>query len=215
MKKERVGWIRETVETVVIALILAFLIRTFVVQTFWIPSGSMEPTLLVGDRIMAYKLFYGIDNVKRGDIIIFEFPLNPRKDFVKRVIGLPEDVIEVRDKEVYVNGKRLIEPYAVYRDRRNIGFPRDEYGPVKVPPDSLFVLGDNRDSSEDSRYWGYVPEKNIVGEVFLIYWPPWRMRIIKSPKLGFAESEVLVPSSRREIISEKGFLSLTINNHKV
>ncbi|RLE11512.1 signal peptidase I, partial [Candidatus Aerophobetes bacterium] len=162
MKKESLSWIREIVETIVIALVLAFLIRTFVVQTFWIPSGSMEPTLLVGDRIMAYKLFYGIDDVKRGDIIIFKFPLDPKKDFVKRVIGLPGDTIEIRKKEVYVNKKRLIEPYAVHSDNWDTGFPRDEYGPVKVPPDSLFVLGDNRDSSEDSRYWGYVPKENII-----------------------------------------------------
>jgi len=189
MKKKHLEWIKETVETVVIALVIAFLVRTFIVQTFWIPSGSMEPTLQVGDRIMAYKLFYGIDKVKRGDIIIFKFPLDPKKDFVKRAIGLPGDVVEIRDKKVYINGKKLIEPYVIHSDRWNVGFPRDEYGPVKVPPDSLFVLGDNRDSSEDSRYWGYVPKENIIGEVFLIYWPPWRVKIIKSPPLKFAESE--------------------------
>ncbi|MBE0477839.1 signal peptidase I [Candidatus Aerophobetes bacterium] len=181
MNKKQPGWIRETAETVIIALILAFLIRTFIVQTFWIPSGSMESTLLVGDRIMAYKLFYGMDNVQRGDIIIFKFPLDVRKDFVKRVVGLPGDVVEIRDKKVYINGEELIEPYIVHSDRRNIGFPRDEYGPVKVPPESLFVLGDNRDSSEDSRYWGYVPAKNLIGEVFLLYWPPQRVRIIRAP----------------------------------
>jgi len=189
MKKKHLEWIKETVETVVIALVIAFLVRTFIVQTFWIPSGSMEPTLQVGDRIMAYKLFYGIDKVKRGDIVIFKFPLDPKKDFVKRAIGLPGDVVEIRDKKVYINGKKLIEPYVIHSDRWNVGFPRDEYGPVKVPPDSLFVLGDNRDSSEDSRYWGYVPKENIIGEVFLIYWPPWRVKIIKSPPLKFAESE--------------------------
>lgn len=181
MKKKSLGWIREFIETVVIALVLAFLIRTFLVQTFYIPSGSMEPNLLIGDRIMAYKVFYGLDRVKRGDIIVFKFPLNPKKDFIKRVIGLPGDSVEIRDKKVYLNGKRLIEPYVVHRDNWDIGFPRDDYGPVKVPADSLFVLGDNRDSSEDSRYWGYVPKENIVGRAFLIYWPPWRVRIIKRP----------------------------------
>jgi len=189
MKKKRGSWVRETVETVVIALVLAFLIRTFVVQTFWIPSGSMEPALLVNDRIMAYKVFYGIDNVHRGDIIIFKFPLDPRKDFVKRAIGLPGDVVEIREKKTYINGERLIEPYAVYSDKRNIGYPRDEYGPVKIPSNYLFVLGDNRDSSDDSRYWGYVPGKNIIGEVFLMYWPPWRVKIIKAPLSEFAEGE--------------------------
>jgi len=189
MKKKSLSWIRETVETVVIALVLAFLIRSFIVETFWIPSGSMEPTLMVGDRIMAYKIFYGINRVKRGDIIIFKFPLDPKKDFVKRVIGLPGDTIEIRKKEVYVNKKRLIEPYAVHSDNWDTGFPRDEYGPVKVPPDSLFVLGDNRDSSEDSRYWGYVPKENIIGKAFLIYWPPWRIRILKTPLIKMVESE--------------------------
>ena len=102
------------------------------------------------------------------------------------------DTVEIRDKKVYINGKRLIEPYAVHLDRWNMGFPRDEYGPVKVPPGSLFVLGDNRDSSEDSRYWGYVPQKNIIGEVFLIYWPPWRVKIIRPPLMEFAKkSEIL------------------------
>ncbi|MCD6257073.1 signal peptidase I [Candidatus Aerophobetes bacterium] len=189
MKKKSLSWIKETVETVVIALVLAFLIRSFIVETFWIPSGSMEPTLMVGDRIMAYKIFYGINKVKRGDIIIFKFPLDPKKDFVKRVIGLPGDTIEIRKKEVYVNKKRLIEPYAVHSDNWDTGFPRDEYGPVKVPPDSLFVLGDNRDSSEDSRYWGYVPKENIIGKAFLIYWPPWRIRILKTPLIKMVESE--------------------------
>lgn len=191
MKKKSVGWIRELVETIVIALVLAFLIRTFVVQTFYIPSGSMEPTLLVGDRIMAYKIFYGLDQASRGDIVIFKFPLDPKKDFIKRVIGLPGDRIEIVDKKVYVNGEKLIEPYVIHQDRWDIGFPRDDYGPVQVPPDSLFVLGDNRDSSEDSRYWGFVPGENIVGKAFLIYWPPWRVRIIKHPSLRLIESETL------------------------
>lgn len=196
MKKKTLGWIRELVETVAIALVLAFLIRTFVVQTFYIPSGSMEPTLLVGDRIMAYKIFYGLNYVQRGDIIVFKFPLNPKKDFIKRVIGLPGDTVEIIDKKVYINGKKLVEPYAVHRDNWNVGFPRDDYGPVKVPPNSLFVLGDNRDSSEDSRYWGYVPEKNIVGRAFLIYWPPWRIRILKRPLIKFVESQVLLWSQK-------------------
>ena len=196
MKKKTLNWIRELVETVAVALVLAFLIRTFIVQTFYIPSGSMEPTLLVGDRIMAYKIFYGLNHVQRGDIIVFKFPLNPKKDFIKRVIGLPGDTVEIIDKKVYINGKKLVEPYAVHRDNWDIGFPRDEYGPVKVPPNSLFVLGDNRDSSEDSSYWGYVPEKNIVGRAFLIYWPPWRIRILKRPVVKFVEEQVLLWSQK-------------------
>lgn len=190
MKRKQVGWVRETIETIVIALVLAFLIRTFVVQTFWIPSGSMEQTLLVGDRIMAYKLFYSMNNVQRGDIVIFKFPLDTRKEFVKRAIGLPGDVIEIVDKTVFVNGNKLVESYVVHADRRNVGFPRDRYGPVEVPADHLFVLGDNRDASEDSRYWGYVPAKNLTGEVFLIYWSPWRVRIIRAPEPTFIEHEI-------------------------
>lgn len=178
MKKRLLPWMRETVETIVIAFILAFLIRTFVVQAFYIPSGSMEPNLQIGDRILAYKFLYGLKNVKRGDIIVFKFPLDPRKDFIKRVIGLPGDIIKVENKEIYVNGKQLSEPYIVHGDKWNSGFPRDEYPPTPVPAGSLFMLGDNRDSSDDSRYWGFVPAKNIVGEAFLVYWPLWRIRIM-------------------------------------
>ncbi len=182
MKRETLSWLKETVETVVIAFILAFLIRSFVVQAFYIPSGSMEPTLEVGDRILAYKIFYGLKNVHRGDIIVFKYPLNPRKDFIKRVIGLPRDTLMIRNKKVYINEKLLDEPYAVHRDPWESGFPRDEYGPVQVPEGSLFAMGDNRDSSDDSRYWGFVPEENIIGRAFLVYWPPWRIRIIKRPE---------------------------------
>jgi len=179
VKKRLLPWMRETVETIVIAFILAFLIRTFVVQAFYIPSGSMEPNLQIGDRILAYKFLYGLKNVKRGDIIVFKFPLNPRKDFIKRVIGLPGDIIKVENKEIYVNGKQLSEPYIVHRDKWNSGFPRDEYPPTSVPAGSLFMLGDNRDSSDDSRYWGFVPAKYVVGEAFLVYWPLWRIRIMR------------------------------------
>jgi len=181
MKKSTLYYFRETIETIVIAFVLAFLVRSFVVQAFWIPSGSMEPTLQVGDRILAYKLFYGIKSVKRGDVIVFKYPLNPRKDFVKRVIGLPGDQIEIKNKKVYVNGNLLVEPYVVHRDFWKSGFPRDEYGPIQVPDDSLFVLGDNRDTSDDSRYWGFAPGKNIIARAFVVYWPPWHIRIIKRP----------------------------------
>ena len=181
MKKEVLSGIKETVETIVIALLLAFVIRTFVVETFWIPSGSMKPNLQVGDRIMAYKFLYNLNWVKRGDIIVFKYPLNPKKDFVKRAIGLPGDVVQIREKKVFVNGKEIKEPYVIHNDNWEVGFPRDDYGPVKVPPGSLFMLGDNRDSSDDSRFWGFVPEKNIIGEAFLIYWPLWRIRIIRNP----------------------------------
>ncbi|MEA3485610.1 MAG: signal peptidase I [Candidatus Aerophobetes bacterium] len=134
--------------------------------------------------MMAYKVLYKLEDVKRGDVIIFKYPLNPRKNFVKRVIGLPGDKILIENKKVYINGKLLDEPYVVHSDSWNSGFPRDEYGPVKVPPRSLFAMGDNRDSSEDSRYWGFVPEDNLIGETFLIYWPPWHIGIVGSFSYG-------------------------------
>ncbi|MEA1964277.1 MAG: signal peptidase I [Candidatus Aerophobetes bacterium] len=185
MSGKALRWLKEAVETIVIAFVLAFLIRTFVVEAFYIPSGSMRPTFQIGDRIMAYKVLYKLEDVERGDIIIFKYPLNEKKNFVKRVIGLPGDEVLIRDKKVYVNGKLLDESYAVHSDSWNSGFPRDEYGPVEVPLNSLFVMGDNRDSSEDSRYWGFVPEDNLIGKTFLIYWPPWDVRIVG----GFSYAE--------------------------
>jgi len=173
------SWAKETVETIVIAFFLAFVIITFVAQSFWIPTGSMKPNLEIKDRIIAYKLFFELENVDRGDIIVFKFPLNPKENFVKRAIGLPDDEVAIRDKKVYINGERLSEPYVVHADSAK-GVPvRDEYGPITVPADSLFMLGDNRDFSDDSRFWGFVPAENIIGQAFLLYWPPWRIRILK------------------------------------
>lgn len=179
MREKLSSWLKETLETLVIAFVLAFFIRTFVVQGFWIPSGSMEPNLHIGDRLLAYKLFYGLDDVGRGDVIVFRYPLNTKKDFIKRVIGLPGDTVRIENKRVYVNNEILSEPYVIHTDTRLAGYPRDQYGPVKVPPDSLFVMGDNRDFSADSRYWGFVPEQNLIGEAFVIYWPVWRIRLVK------------------------------------
>ena len=179
MKEKVLNWLKETLETLVIAFVLAFVIRTFVVQGFWIPSGSMEPNLHIGDRLLAYKFFYGLDRVDRGDVIVFRYPLNPKKDFIKRVIGLPGDVVRLENKKIYVNEQFLDEPYVIHGDTRMTGYPRDQYGPVKVPSESLFVMGDNRDSSADSRYWGFVPKENLVGEAFLIYWPLWRIELIR------------------------------------
>ena len=180
MKKKVLNWLKETLETLVIAFVLAFLVRTFVVQGFWIPSGSMEPNLHVGDRLLAYKLFYGLDKVDRGDVIVFRYPLDPKKDYIKRVIGLPGDTVRKENKRIYVNEKLLDESYIIHGDSWMRGYPRDDYGPVKVPADSLFVMGDNRDFSADSRYWGFVPEENLVGEAFVIYWPLWRINLIRA-----------------------------------
>jgi signal peptidase I len=176
--------IKEYAEALIIALILAFFIRSFVVQAFKIPSGSMLETLQIGDHLLVNKFIYGVQapftdftiipvsEPKFRDIIVFEFPEEPSKDFIKRVIGLPGDKIEIRDKAVYRNGKKLQEPYVQYTDP-NIVPKRDNFGPVVVPEDKYFVLGDNRDESYDSRFWGYVKKEKIKGEAWIIYWS-WR-----------------------------------------
>ena len=183
--KDKRKLLKEYVEAIVIALLLALVIRTFVVQAFKIPSGSMIPTLLIGDHILVNKFIYGIkipftekkvlmfNKPERGDVIVFKYPENPQKDFIKRVIAVGGEVIEEKDKIVYVNGKVLNEPYAHHYDRylRPGGHdPRDTFGPVSVPEDKVFVMGDNRDQSYDSRYWGFVDLNDIRGEAFIIYW---------------------------------------------
>ena len=145
--------------------------------------------------VIAFEFCYGLKNVDRGDILVFKYPLNPKQNFVKRVIGLPGDEILIKDKKLYVNGKLINEPYVIHEDDYLRGFPRDEYGPVKVPLDSVFVMGDNRDNSADSRYWGFVPQQNLVGEAFLLYWPLWRAKIIKRPQVWKKEEELLKEKS--------------------
>lgn len=179
------GKLRETIESILVALFFALLIRTFVVQAFKIPSGSMEPTLLVGDYLLVNKFIYGykfplIDKriltfkkPERGDVIVFKYPVDPDKDFIKRVVAVEGDTVEIRDKKLYINNKLFEIPQAVYRDPVIIPkelAPRDNYGPVKVPKDSLFVLGDNRDSSLDSRFWGFVNLNDLRGKALIIYW---------------------------------------------
>lgn len=181
--------IREYAEAIIIAVVLALFIRTFVVQAFKIPSGSMIPTLNIGDHILVNKFIYGVKipftakvivpawKPKRGDIIVFKYPENEKKDFIKRVIGLPGDTIEIREKTVFINGQPIAEPYIVHQDtmileeeqeRDDCG--RDNCGPIKVPEDSYFVMGDNRDQSLDSRFWGIVKLNKIKGKAFIIYW---------------------------------------------
>lgn len=155
------------------------------VQAFKIPSGSMIPTLDIGDHILVNKFIYGvrlpftdvilipIKAPERGDVIVFRFPKDESKDFIKRVVGLPGDTIEVKNKEVYINGQKQSEPFAIHEDSTT--FPktiqeRDNFGPVSVPQNSYFVMGDNRDHSLDSRFWGFVDFSKVKGQAFLIYW---------------------------------------------
>ena len=172
-------WWRETVETILWALVLALILRTFVVQAFWIPSGSMVPTLLPGDRVLVAKFWYWFQEPKRGQIMVFKYPVDPQRDFVKRIVGLPGDVIEVRDGVVIVNGTSLSEPYVRNRDMFTLTestvFPKI---PFTVPKDSFFVMGDNRPNSQDSRFWGFVPKQNIRGPVFFRYWPLNRIGMV-------------------------------------
>jgi signal peptidase I len=181
---------REYAEAAAIAVLLALFIRTFVVQAFKIPSGSMEPTLLVGDHILVNKFIYGIkipfirttlipiSEPSRGDVIVFIYPVDKSKDFIKRVIGLPGDTIRTEGKKIFINGKLYDDKHGLYRSSSRGGNPGNspDFGPVTVPPDSYFVMGDNRDQSWDSRYWGYVPEESIKGKALIIYWswPHWK-----------------------------------------
>ena len=177
-KTKRKSVLREYAEAIVIAVVLALFIRTFVVQAFKIPSGSMKPTLLVGDHILVSKFIYGIKipftdktiiklgTPKRGDVVVFKYPLDTRKDYIKRVIGLPGDRVELVNKQLLINGRVTDDPhasYSVYGNLRN-------FGPVTVPANHLFVMGDNRDESSDSRVWGFVPLSYLKGKAFLIYW---------------------------------------------
>lgn len=179
------GALRENIEAIIVAVILALFIRTFVVQAFKIPSGSMKDTLLIGDHILVNKFIYGvkapflhktiipIKDPQRGDIIVFEFPEDPSKDFIKRVIGLPGDVVEIRNKKLVVNGKGIKDGHSIHKDPKIFPGrlqPRDNLGPITVPEHKLFVMGDNRDFSYDSRFWGFVDLLAVKGKAFIIYW---------------------------------------------
>jgi signal peptidase I len=177
--------LREYGKAVVTALLIALLIRSVAVQAFKIPSGSMLPALQIGDHILVNKFIYGIrlpilgsllipiSSPQRGDVVVFAYPVDPTKDFIKRVVGLPGDVIQIRDKHVYVNGEPWGDLYAYFADGPGIvrgNSPRDNYGPITVPSGSIFVMGDNRDRSYDSRFWGFVSFDDIQGKAFLVYW---------------------------------------------
>ena len=181
---------REYFESICIAVILAPFVRTFVVQAFKIPTGSMENNLLIGDHLLVNKFVFAptmtrlermllpIDPVRRGDILVFKYPQDPERDFIKRVIGLPGETLEVRNKKVYINGKPLEEKYVHFifppeeRAPGDVSFDvsdKRDYGPVTVPERHYFMMGDNRDNSEDSRYWGFMPADYIKGKALFVY----------------------------------------------
>lgn len=167
-------WWRETIETILWALVLALILRTFVIQAFWIPSGSMIPTLEPGDRVLVLKFWYSLPKLepKRGQIVVFKYPVDPRRDFVKRVIGVPGDTVEIKNGTVFVNGAELFEPYVKNHDSYNME-------QIAVPEDSYFCLGDNRPNSQDGRFWGFVPRKFLRGPALFRYWPLSRFGTIE------------------------------------
>lgn len=197
-EKAKKGHFREIAEAIIVALVLAILIRTFFIQAFKIPSGSMEDTLVIGDHIIVSKLSYGLQvpkpamvrfggatvpfletrlvtawgTIERGDVVVFRFPGDRSKDYIKRVVGLPGDRVEVRDQKIFVNGERWEESFGVNKGgvygeevEKNVSF-----GPYSVPEGTVFTMGDNRDRSYDSRYWGPVPIEDIKGRALMIYW---------------------------------------------
>jgi signal peptidase I len=170
--------VREYFESIVITAIIALFATTFVVQAFKIPTGSMESNLLIGDHLLVNKFVYGLHlaflgrllpykDLKRGDVVVFKYPNTPELAYVKRLIGLPGDKVEVVGRTVYINDKPLQENYTQYIDPGSV---YERFGPYSVPEDQYFVMGDNRDNSQDSRFWGFVPRDYFIGKALVIYW---------------------------------------------
>lgn len=183
-KTSKKSIVLEYAKSLLIALVLALFVRTFFVQAYKIPSGSMLETLKIGDHILVEKFLFGthipftdivilpLKQPKRGDVVVFRYPLDPSLDFIKRIIAVPGDTVQGINKDIYVNGKRLKEPYVQHIDNFVLPAyisPRDNFGPLSVPKDSYFAIGDNRDNSKDSRFWGFVPRQNIKGKAMVIY----------------------------------------------
>ncbi|MDI6758608.1 MAG: signal peptidase I [Candidatus Omnitrophota bacterium] len=193
MSNKNKSIIRDWVESIVVAFVLAMIIRTFVIQAFKIPTGSMRPTLLEGDLILVNKFIYGakipipftdfrlpaLRQPKRGDALVFIYPEDPKKCFIKRIAGLPHETVEIKNGALYINDSPLTDSIFGKIFYYNYGDFQSPDKKITVPENNFFVLGDNSASSKDSRYWGFVPKKNLLGKAMLIYWPPQRIRIIK------------------------------------
>ena len=174
--------LRENVEAVAVAVVLAMFIRSFIVQPFKIPSGSMIPTLLVGDHIFVNKFLFGIrmpftNNVlipvkkpQRGDIVVFKYPEDPKLDFIKRVIAVPGETLEIINRNIFINGKQVPDPHGNWGLSARSGHLVNDFGPITLPASKYFVMGDNRNNSHDSRFWGFVDFSELRGKAFLIYW---------------------------------------------
>lgn len=194
--------LRDTVEAIVVALLLAFVIRAFVVQAFKIPSGSMLETLQIGDHLLVTKFAYDlrlpstvfldttdgkvlftVGEPERGDIIVFKYPEDETKDFIKRVVALPGETIEIHDKVVFIDGQPLDEPY-VRHTKHTMEPVRDNFGPYTVPEGQYFMLGDNREASHDSRWWGPVKREKIVGKALVIYWSWGSITDVRFERIG-------------------------------
>ncbi len=173
-------FLKEWVEPIIVAIVLALIIRTFIVQAFKIPTGSMRPTLIEGDRILVSKFIYKFKEPQQGDVIVFKSPEDKKKDFIKRLIGLPGDTVEISNGTILINNKAANEDSII---RERYYYNRGDFGredqAIKIPEDAYYALGDNSISSRDSRYWGFLPKKYLIGKAFLIYWPPNRIRLIK------------------------------------
>jgi signal peptidase I len=183
--------IREYYEAILVAVVFALFARTWVVQAFQVPTGSMENTVLIGDHLLVNKFIYAphahnfLERLlpyrapRRGDVFVFKYPVDPERDFIKRVVGLPGDIVDVRQKALYVNDVHQSDKHVLHSDKQvypdDPSVPddfrrRDNFGPYRVPPESYFAMGDNRDNSLDSRFWGPVPAANVKGRALLIYW---------------------------------------------
>lgn len=172
--------VKEWVQSIAIALVLTLIIRTYVIQAFKIPSASMYPTLKVGDKLFVNKYIYRFNGPERGDIVVFKYPEDPKKDFIKRLVAVGGETVEIRDGKLYVDGKVLDDPETFgkfyYYNHDPYGGP---YEKIKVPADKYYVLGDNSANSTDSRFWGFVPKANMIGKAVFRWWPPARIGKLK------------------------------------